>query len=82
LAAAPFIGGMLQSCPGVTVLATSREPLALQAEEIHPVPPLALRDDAGSEAASPDGDAVELFAERARAHDPTFELSGRNGRGC
>jgi predicted ATPase/DNA-binding SARP family transcriptional activator len=78
LAAAPFIGGVLRSCPGVTVLATSREPLALQAEEIHPVPPLALREHVHSEPASPDGDAVELFAERARAHHPMFELSGRN----
>src|SRR5215213_2759372 len=40
LAAAPFIGSVLASCPGVIVLATSRESLALQAEERHPVPPL------------------------------------------
>jgi predicted ATPase len=79
LAAAPFIASVLRSCPGVKVLATSREPLALQAEEIRPVPPLALREAGGAETSPPDGDAVELFEERARAHDPTFELDRRNG---
>ena len=38
LAAAPFIGGLLGACPALTVLATSREPLALQAEERYPRP--------------------------------------------
>ena len=42
LAAAPFIAGLLEACPSLTVLATSREPLALQAEERYPVSPLAL----------------------------------------
>jgi predicted ATPase/DNA-binding SARP family transcriptional activator len=61
LAAAPFVGDVLDAAPGLTVLATSREPLALQAEERYPVAPLA-------------GDAVTLFAERARALDPAFEV--------
>ena len=34
--------GLLEACPALTVLATSREPLALQAEERYPVSPLAL----------------------------------------
>ena len=63
-----IVGGILESCPGVTVLATSREPLDLRAEERYPVPPLSL--PAGS------GDAVALFAERARAHDPDLALDG------
>ena len=41
------------------MLATSREPLNVRAEARHPIPPLSVHDD-----------AVELFAERARAHDP------------
>jgi predicted ATPase/DNA-binding SARP family transcriptional activator len=61
LAAAPLVGRLLDRCPALTVLATSREPLALQAEERYPVAPLG-------------GDAVTLFAERARAQDPAFEL--------
>ena len=79
LAAAPFIGSLLGSCPGVVVLATSREPLALQAEERHPVPPLAIAGNGNPVSqAPPDGDAVALFAQRARAHDPEFELSDGN----
>ena len=42
LAAAPVLGGLLEVCPALTVLATSREPLALYAEERYPVSPLAL----------------------------------------
>jgi predicted ATPase len=76
LAAAPFIGAMLSACPGLTVLATSREPLALQAEERYPVPPLLMPELATSEdmATLAGVDAVTLFVERARAHDPVFEL--------
>ena len=66
--------------PALTVLATSREPLALHAEERYPVPPLALPelgtpDDAETLAGV---DAVALFCERARAHDPDFDLSDGN----
>jgi predicted ATPase/DNA-binding SARP family transcriptional activator len=62
LGAAPFVAALLAACPGVTVLATSREPLGIQAEECRPVPPLA------------GDDAITLFCERARARDPGFEL--------
>ena len=65
LEAAPFVGRLLETCPSLTVLATSREPLALQAEERYPVAPLA-------------ADAVALFCERARAHDPDFALGDAN----
>jgi predicted ATPase len=58
LDAAPFIGGLLGACPALTVLVTSREPLALQAEERYPVDGLT------------GADAVTLFCERARAHGP------------
>jgi len=77
LAAAPFLGGLLEVAPALTVLATSREPLALHAEQRYPVAPLALPDPGTPE--DPEAlagvDAVALFCERARAHDPDFELS-------
>jgi predicted ATPase/DNA-binding SARP family transcriptional activator len=66
LAAAPLIGGLIGACPALTVLATSREPLALRAEERHPVHGLA------------GADAVALFYERARAHDPAFDADDGN----
>ncbi len=75
LAAAPFIGALLGACPALTVLATSREPLALRAEERYPVPPLSLRELATPENTE---DAFTLFVERARAHDPAFDLSDDN----
>lgn len=54
-------------CPGVTVLATSREPLRVDGEVPWPVPSLSL---------PPDGDdAVTLFVERARQFRPGFALT-------
>ncbi len=74
--AAAFIGGLAAACPTVTVLATSREPLAVQAEHCYPVPPLALPEPGADSAAVADVDAVALFCERARAHDPDFDSGG------
>jgi predicted ATPase/DNA-binding SARP family transcriptional activator len=77
--AAPFIGGLAVACPTVTVLATSREPLAVQAEQCFPVSPLALPEPGPEDPAVMAGvDAVALFRERARAHEPDFELSEMN----
>ena len=80
LAAAPLLGRLLEVCPALTVLATSREPLALHAEDRCPVSPLALPelgmlDDPQALAGV---DAVALFCERARAHDPDFDLADAN----
>ena len=80
LGAAPFIGRLLEACPSLTILATSREPLMLQAEDRYPVSPLALpapRTPQGA-GALVDTDAVALFCERARAHDPEFDLGDGN----
>jgi predicted ATPase/DNA-binding SARP family transcriptional activator len=57
---------ILRSCPDVTILATSREPLGVAGEQTWLVPPLANRD------------AVQLFAERARAVLPVFALEAHN----
>jgi predicted ATPase len=80
LAAAPFIGVLLAACRELTVLATSREPLALAAEDRYAVSPLALpgpatRDDPETLATV---DAIALFCERARAHAPDFSLGDGN----
>ena len=80
LGAVPFIGGLLDACPGVTVLATSREPLDLHAEERYPVAPLALPARASPEDADALAgvDAIALFCARARARDPGFDLDDAN----
>jgi predicted ATPase/class 3 adenylate cyclase len=80
LAAAPFIGRLLDACPALTVLATSREPLSLHAEQRYPVSALALPAQTMPEQADAlaEVDAVALFCARARAHDPDFELDDVN----
>jgi len=63
LDAAPIVTDLLSGTTGVKVLATSREPLRVGAEQRYAVEPL------------PEGDAVTLFVERARAVDAAFEPS-------
>src|SRR5262249_61182340 len=64
---------IVHACSGVTVLATSREALAVDGEGLWPVGSLPVPDpDATLEeaAATP---AVRLFTDRARAVQPGFE---------
>ena len=68
LAAAPDVARVIQSAPGLTVLATSRAPLRVRGEAELPVEPLGLpgaEADPGEQAAS-----VRLLLERARAVSP------------
>ncbi|MEO3870579.1 tetratricopeptide repeat protein [Nonomuraea sp. B12E4] len=58
---------LLGACPGLTVLATSREPLRVPGETVWRVPPLSV-DGVESE-------AVRLFVARAGAARPGFELT-------
>ena len=73
-AAAGLVDEILERCPAVTVLATSREALGVQGEQVHPVPPLPLPGDDLTEIS----DAVQLFCERAAAVRPDFVLTARN----
>jgi predicted ATPase/DNA-binding SARP family transcriptional activator len=64
-----------RSCRGVHLVATSREPLGIDGEQVYRVRPLSLpSEDAGTVEDLEGSDAVELFVERARAHDSTFSL--------
>ncbi len=80
IGAVPDIAALLAACPQLTVLATSREPLRLQAERLYPTLPLALPDP--REAPAPgqllESGAVALFVERARAVRPDFALTPEN----
>ena len=61
-AAAGLVDRIVTQCPQVTVLATSREALGVDGERLMAVPPLAVED------------ATALFADRARAGRPDFDL--------
>ena len=64
--AAPLIAALVAACPGLCVLATSRERLHLRAEQRYKVPPLALAS------------AVKLFVQRTQAVDADFTLTSHN----
>lgn len=76
-AVASLVDRLMRTCPGLAFLATSREPLEIEAEWVFKLPPLSLPGaedalDAGGLLAYP---AIQLFVERARAISATFELT-------
>jgi non-specific serine/threonine protein kinase len=77
VAAAPDVAALVAACPHVHVLVTSREPLGVAGEQQYPIAPLALPDRA--HARSPEAlvavASVALFAERAHAVAPDFQLT-------
>lgn len=60
------IGQLLSACTGITILATSRNPLHISVEHELPVEPFETDD------------AVALFAVRARSISPAFSISDDN----
>ena len=74
--AARVAAGVLAECPGVRVLATSREVLHLTGEVRLVVAPLAVPAAAGADAAElPASESVRLFLDRARASRPGLQLA-------
>jgi len=71
---------VLRGCPIVSILATSREPLAVPGETTWRVPSLSLPEASRPEpiVAMEPSDAVELFVERARHANPHFECTDSN----
>ncbi len=69
-ACAQLAEALLDACPDLRILATSREPLGSPGEHVVPVFPL--------DATTPQSDAVELFADRARAAVPGYALTATN----
>lgn len=66
-AVAALVIGLVSTCPRVTVLATSREPVGVAGEVTWRVPSLSL-----------DREATELFIDRARLARPDFVLTDRH----
>jgi predicted ATPase len=77
-AAGRLAAAVLASCPGVRVLATSREALAVGGEQVWPLRSLDLPDPAGGVEATAVSGAGRLFCERAAAARPGFALSEAN----
>lgn len=79
LGAAPGIAELLSACPELKVLATSREALRVSGEQEFPVSPLEAPGPGHLDAEKVAGyPAVELFARRAQAVRPDFEVTGTN----
>lgn len=74
-AAAEIVRTFQRRCPGLTVLATSRQPLGLSTERVTHVGPLSVSGDSGP---GPTGPAIQLFVDRARDSGATFGLGHRS----
>jgi predicted ATPase/class 3 adenylate cyclase len=61
-AVAEVVEKLVASCPSITVLATSREPLMVSGERLVPVPSLSITD------------AEQLFIQRAHAESPSLVI--------
>ena len=80
IGAAPDIAALLNVCPNLKIVVTSREVLRISAEWCYPVPPMALPD---LQRLPPlrflaQVEGVRLFVTRAHAVQPDFELTEQN----
>lgn len=68
---------LLRSCPGIKVLATSREPLGVAGEVLWPIPPLTLPEPKREQAPEDllHSESVRLLVEWARTGAPNFVLT-------
>jgi len=79
-AAAPLAEALLRRCPGLRILATSREALGAAGEAVLPVPPLS-GPGPGQRPSAEDLEGYEsarLFVRRARYRNPAFVLTPQN----
>jgi predicted ATPase/DNA-binding NarL/FixJ family response regulator len=81
-ACAALVQQLLAGCPGLRVIATSREPLRVRGETVWRVPPLELPAATDARELSADEvaahEAIRLFADRASAVRPGFALDAGN----
>ncbi|WP_219464819.1 BTAD domain-containing putative transcriptional regulator, partial [Nonomuraea rhizosphaerae] len=75
-AAATLAATLLSRCPRLRVLATSREPLRIDGETLHPVLPLELPEPGATAERARACAAVRLFRDRAAAVRPGFAPEG------
>lgn len=79
-ACARLVGELLQACPQLRLLVTSRERLGVTGEQVYRVPSLAMPGaaEADDPAALAVCESVQLFVERARELQPQFQLGADN----
>jgi predicted ATPase len=80
-AAARRVLELLQSCPQLKLLVTSREALHVRGEYVFPVPPLELPNTSYRRSTNEQlarNEAVQLFSERAQAVKHDFKLTDEN----
>jgi predicted ATPase/DNA-binding CsgD family transcriptional regulator len=79
-ACARLVELVLRTCPGVHVLATSREPLGVEGEVVWRVAPLSLPAvaDSGDPRRARASEAVRLFVARAGSQQAPFRLTAAN----
>lgn len=69
---------ILQACPHVKLLVTSRAPLNLYGEHEYPLPPLSVPPPQAAPHSLMEFEAVQLFAARARQRQPAFQVTAEN----
>jgi predicted ATPase/DNA-binding CsgD family transcriptional regulator len=79
-ATAYLIDSLLDSCPHLSILATSREAIGVEGETRWLVPPLSVPENGSSSEEFGGYESVRLFVERAGGRDPSFSLSPQNVR--
>ncbi len=76
---ATLVDRILRAAPAVSIIATSREPLAVTSERVWAIEPLAVpADDLVDPEQLAAVPSIALFLERARAADPGFVLTSVN----
>jgi predicted ATPase/DNA-binding CsgD family transcriptional regulator len=74
-----LVSEVIERCPAVAVLATSRAPLGVEGEVLYRVPSLATPEELDLQADHVRSfDAVRLFTERARRARPQFTVTDEN----
>lgn len=76
--AADLARALLRACPNVRILATSREPLAVEGERILHIGSLSVPAAAASLGDLASNESVELFVSRAQGVQAGFALNGQN----
>jgi predicted ATPase/DNA-binding XRE family transcriptional regulator len=77
-ACAQIVDTLLQHCPGLKILATSREPLGILGEAVYRVPSLGLPDLQQLLEKFRDNESIRLFEERAQLIQFDFSLTLEN----